>query len=202
MMDRDVVIWDTTAPRHLSVAGRMDVLVGPLGLHVPRDVANPADPFEEELLSGPRHTLSEIAHAEARFRARHRDSPSRDDFEAAEQLAAFRRSPDLRVIDLDDSERDDAEVFSSLAFAERHDLVAPLGKGEAAVLALASSRGCRAGLDETVARQVARELDVTVVTTRQWLREQVEGLRLSKAEANTLYEELRIGGFRAKENLY
>lgn len=192
----DVVVWDTVAPRHLAIAGRHDVLVTATGLHVPRVVLDPSDPLGERLLEHRAGDLSEIAAAERHFRYEFRESANDVDFNSAERLAALRGSTDVRVIDLTEAEADDAAVFASQAYADRLGLLTPLGRGEAAVLAVSSNREWRAGLDDGAARRAADESGVVVVTTGQWLLERVALRALSEREAALLYGQIRSNGFR------
>ena len=198
----DVVIWDTTAPRHLGAVGRHDILITATGMNVPRVVLDPADPTGEALLGHSVDGLSEIAAAEGWFRRSFRRSPNEADFQAAENLAKLRQDPEVRVVDFEADELDDATTFGSEAFANRMGLLAPLGKGEAAVLAVAANREWRAGLDEAAARGVADQLGIPTVTTQQWLTEQVATLSLGKREAQRVYEQMRRGGFRGPPDLW
>jgi hypothetical protein len=195
------VVWDTTAPRHLALVGALDVLIAVTGLRVPRIVADPSEPSGEDLLIKDSAGLSEISSAEWHFLWNFRHYNDFADFTGAERLAAVRRNPNLIVVDLTDVECDDFEVFASDAFARRHNLLVPLGRGERAVIAVAANRRWTAGLDDGAARDVARELRVAVTTTQQLLLTAIDQGHLSESQANELYRRLLDGGFRGPPNL-
>jgi len=196
------VIWDATAPRHLALAGALDVLVAVTGLRVPRIVANPLEPYGEDLLITDPDALSEVSSAEWHFLRKFRQKNDLADFERAERLAAVRKHRQLVVVDLDESEHDDFEVFASETFTRKHALIAPLGRGERAAIAVACNRQWTAGLDDGAARRVAGGLGVTVTTTQQLLMTATAEGHLSEAEADDLYRRLLEGGLYGPPDLH
>jgi hypothetical protein len=196
------VVWDTTAPRHLAVVNRIEILVTVTGLLAPRAVLDPADPSGDDLLARQPSTISEIACAEQRFLARHRQSRRLDDLAISERLRKLRVDPDTRVLDLTEQEADDAATFASSQFADRVGLLDGLGRGECAVLAVAASRELTAGIDDGAARKVASFIGVCVFTTEDLLRTAVARLLVSKAEAEGIHQSLLDQGFRGSASLY
>lgn len=196
------VVWDATAPRHLALAGALDVLIAVTGLRAPRIVADPSEPTGDDLLITDPDALSEIASAEWHFLWKFRRHNDLADFVRADRLAAMRSHPNLIVVDLTGVERDDFEVFAGEAFARRHDLLVPLGRGERAVIAVAANRRWTAGLDDGAAREVAKALRVTVTTTQQLLITAIAKDYLSGPGANELYGRLLDGGFRGPPDLH
>ena len=169
---------------------------------MPRIVADPSEPFGNDLLLTNPDALSEISGAEWHFLRKFRRHSDLADFVRAERLAAARKHPELIVVDLTDVERDDFDVFASQAFTSRHELLVPLGRGERAVIAVAANREWTAGLDDGAARRVAASLGVVVTTTQQLLIAAVAQGHLSKTDANELYGRLLDGGFRGPPDLY
>lgn len=196
------MVWDTTGPRHLALVERTDVLVAVTGLTVPRLVADPSDPIAEALLDVEASALSEVAGAERYFRDRHRRGGQVDDYERALRLSALRRHPELRVLDLEADEFDDMEVMASGAFVAKHGLVAPLGRGERAVIAIAANREMVAGLDDGVAQNIALDaFGVVSMTTQDLLRAAIAEEKLSEAEASAINASLLANGFRGEPKL-
>jgi len=109
------VIWDTTGPRHLTIADHADVLFSVTRPHVPRVVADPNDPYREDLISSPPDRLSELAAAERHFLMRHRRGGDIEDLKRSTRLAELRRHPDLVIVDLDPTEAKDMMIMSSQA---------------------------------------------------------------------------------------
>jgi len=91
-------------------------------------VADPDGPYREGLLSSSPDRLSEFAAAERHFLMRHRRGSGIEDLKRSMRLAELRRHPDLVIVDLGPAEAEDMMIMSSQAFANRHGLLAPLGR--------------------------------------------------------------------------
>jgi len=196
------VVWDTTAPRHLAVVNHVEILVTVTGLLAPRVIVDPADPSGDDLLTMHPSTISEVACAEQRFLARHRQFGRLDDLAVSERLRKLRVDPDTRVLDLTEEEAEDADTFGSSQFADRVGLLDGLGRGECAVLAVAANRELTAGVDDGAARRVASSIGVPVFTTEDLLRAAVARLLVSRAEAEDIHQSLLDQGFRGSASLY
>jgi hypothetical protein len=92
------VIWDTTAPRHLALAGALDVLIAVTGLRLPRIVADPSEPTGDDLLIKDPDALSEICASEWHFLWKFRRHNDLADLVHAERLAGVRKRPELIVV--------------------------------------------------------------------------------------------------------
>jgi hypothetical protein len=103
--DSITVVWDVTAPRHLALEGRADILFAVTGLTVPRRVADPTESSGADLLLRDWDSLSELAAAEHHFLTRSRRTGSMEDLARSCRLAGVRMHPDLQVIDLTEEER-------------------------------------------------------------------------------------------------
>lgn len=197
------VVWDVTAPRHLALVGRADLLFAVTGLTVPRQVADPADPTGEDILLRQWESLSELAAAEQHFLSLSRRTGNIEDLDRSRRLAAVRTHPDLQVVDLTEEERDNMAVLASRGFAERMGFtLGGLGTGERAVLAVSANRDCIAGLDDGAARDAAREWGVPVMTTQDLLRAAVDGLLITREEAEAINTALLHDGFYGQQQLY
>lgn len=202
LRDRDV-IWDVTAPRAPATVGHSDLLFEVTGLTVPRVVADPSDPIGDDLLDVDVGGLSELAAAEQYFRhrLRYRQSADPADYDRAVRLANLRQHPDLRVIDLDSDEADNAKVLASPAFRKRLGQTLPLGRGEIAVIAVAVNREYVAGLDDGAARAAAAEWGVQTMTTQDLLRAAIERGVKSPGEAQAINDAILAEGFRGDAQL-
>lgn len=87
------MVWNVTAPRHLALAGRIDIPFAVTGLTVPRQVADPTEPSGTDLLLRNGDSLSELAAAEYHFLTRSRRTGSMDDLARSRSLAAIVCSP-------------------------------------------------------------------------------------------------------------
>jgi hypothetical protein len=170
------VVWDVTAPRHLAIAGRLDILLEVAGFQATRVVANPADPIEDDLLGVPLELLSELAAAEQYYLTLFRRFGKTTYLNCSLQLQQARHHPDLQILEMNDEEHDAAEVFESWPFAARNGLLAPLGRGEASVLAVTSERGLVAGLEDADARRIAVSYGIQVVTVSDLFQAAIAGL--------------------------
>src|SRR5262249_53198155 len=94
-------------PPPLAIPHPTDVLFSVARPHVPRVVADPGDPYRENLLSSSSDRLSEFAAAERHFLMRYRRGSDIEDLKRSERLAELRRHPDLVIVDLDPTEAED-----------------------------------------------------------------------------------------------
>ena len=196
------VVWDVTAPRHLALARRADLMMAVTGLTVPRHVADPTEPTGTDILLQPWDSLSELAAAEHHFLTRSRRTGSMEDLDRSRRLAEIRMHPDLRVIDLIEQEQEDMDVLASRGFTKRMGFSLGLGSGERAVLAVAANRDWVAGLDDGAARAAAQEWGVPVMTTQDLLRAAADRLLVTRAEAEAINRTMIGDGFFGQQQLY
>lgn len=196
----DAAVCDATPIRHFAVVGQFDLLIEALGgaLRTPRQIFDPDDQVDV-----PGSLVSEIGNSERHFRRR-----SAADAEATDRwsrLRSLRLRDDIVVLDLTLDEDDAYTELMSLAFTRAHRLAAPLGRGEAAVIAIAESRGYRVVMDDGPARRVLKERSPghDVETTRDVLRVAVtEQELISSAEAQIVYGDMIEGGYRGPQSLW
>ena len=183
----EATICDTTPVRYFAFTGRLDVLASACGgrILVPRQVWDP-----DEGVSLPTELLSEIGQSSRHFAARSTDPDAQDRWSA---LLALRLRNDIEVIDLTD---DEAHVFADLTSRRRGREA--LGRGEAAVIAVAAGRGLAAGLDEGPARSILarRSPDTVIRPIRTILRWAIANRVLSSEEAQALNHEMRVKGYK------
>jgi predicted nucleic acid-binding protein len=193
------VVCNTTPIRIFAVVGQFDLLVDAVdgSVRMPREVLDP-----EEDPDLPEALLSEVGRAERHFAKRSRDPEA---LERRQRLAALRRRADIQVVDLSDAELDRKAQLTSRSTARTHGLAAPLGAGEAAVMALAEGRGWAAVIDDAAARRVLAEIapGVAVMTSRELLvRAVTESDLLDSAEAMLIYADLLAAGYRGPAGLF
>jgi predicted nucleic acid-binding protein len=192
-------ICNTTPLRHLALARRLDFLSRVLGgsIRTPRQVFD-----DEEDPGGPSFQVSELGTSERYFADR------ADDGEMADRwgrILELRSRTDIEVIDLSEDELGTYAELQTAEFAKRAELVGPLGPGEAAVIAIAETRGWAAVMDDAAGRRVLSERSpgCDVVTTRQIIRLAVTELELlDSSEAQIIYDSIRAEGYRGPSSLW
>lgn len=166
---------------------------------VPRQVLDPED-NQDEL--APTSLLSEIGRSERYWAARSGDP---EGMERWNRLRALRRRSDIEVVDLDGAEMDLFSELSSQGFARSLGLAAPLGAGEAAVVAIAETREWDAALDDFAARSALghRNPGIEIRTSRELLRQAVVACSLlDSTEAQNVYEDMLVQGYRGPAMLW
>jgi predicted nucleic acid-binding protein len=185
--------------RYFTIVGQFDVLVGALGppVRVPRQVFDPDD--EVDTLGA---LVSEIGSSERHFRSRSRRDP--ESTEKWSRLLVLRQRTDIEVLDLTDEEDEAYTELRSAVFTRAHGLAAPLGKGEAAVIAIAEHRGFRAVMDDGPARRVLNERSPghEIMTTRDVLRVAASEQVIDSAEAQLVYDDMLAEGYRGPDQLW
>jgi predicted nucleic acid-binding protein len=179
--------------RYFAVVGQFDLLVEALGAPVrtPRQVFDPDDQVDT-----PGSLVSEIGGSERHFRARSGREPGATD--KWSRLRLLRKRQDIEVLDLTEDEDDAYTELISPAFTRSRGFAAPLGRGEAAVIAIAESRGYRAVMDDGLARRVINERSPghDVMTTRDVLRVAASEQLIDSAEAQLVYDDMLAEGYR------
>lgn len=196
---RERIICNTTPVRYFAIVGCLDLLVEACGgrLTVPRVVFDP----DEDPDTRPASLLSEMGQSERYWAVR---SYAVEALQTVSHLRSLRSRVDVEAVDLDDEELVIFAHASSRRFAREIGLVAPLGRGEAAVIAIAESRGWTAVIDDRAGREglALRAPEVPVMTTRELLRAAaLEGL-ISSSEAEEIYAQMRARGYRGPDNLW
>lgn len=191
-------VCDTTPLRYFAIVGQFDILVETVGapILVPRQVFDRDDRVDELGT-----LVSEIGNSE-----RHYQRHSADSAEATEswsRLRAVRQRSDIQVLDLTVEEDDAYTELTSRAFTRAHGLAAPLGPGEAAVIAIAENRGNRVVMDDGPARRILDERSPghDILTTRDVLRA-AAGQSIESPEAEIIYGDMLADGYRGPDNLW
>lgn len=192
-------ISDATPVRHFAVAGQFALLADVLDgvVRVPRQVFDPDDAVND-----PGTLVSEIGNSERFYRRRSTDPVAMDKWS---HLRSLRQRTDINVIDLSEDEDKLYTDLMSTAFARGHHLAAPLGRGEAAVIAIAITRGDQAIMDDGAARRTLNDLAPghPVLTTREVLRVAVtERQLLTSGEAEIIYSDMLEDGYRGPPSLW
>jgi predicted nucleic acid-binding protein len=192
-------IVDTTALRHFTMIGQAALLVQILGgtIHVPREVFD-----SEEELTSPEALLSEIGRT-----IRYVSGPRYIDPDRAAhltRLTALRTDRAIGIMDLSDEELALAARLSGRTMQRRLGLAGRLGAGEAAVMAIAMTRGWDAAIDDGAARDVLHQLSpgTQIATSQVLLRQAVARGLVDSAEAQIIYNDLLSGGFRGPNDLW
>jgi predicted nucleic acid-binding protein len=186
------ILCNTTPTRIFALVDRFDLLVELCGgeILVPRAVFDPGEDPDS-----PRDLHSEIARSERYWQSRSIDP---DAIDCWFRLRALRERDDIRVIDLTIEEEIRYAELQSREVQRRRGLVARLGAGEAAVIAIAESRRWIAAIDDGEARLVLAEEcpDAIVTTTRELVRRAVSAELLDSSEAEELYGHMIDKGYR------
>lgn len=198
---RDLIICNTTPVRYFALVGQFDLLVSTLGgrVPVPRQVLD-LDDDPDQLT--PTSLLSEIGRSERYWAARSGDQQG---MEKWDRLRALRSRTDIEVVDLSDTEVALFADVSSEKFARSLGLAGPLGSGEAAVIAIAETRGWYAALDDFAARTALthRQPGIQIWTSRDLLRQAVLAHSLLTSEqARIVYWDMLAAGYRGPPELW
>jgi len=191
-------ICNTTPVRYFALVGRFDLLVRALGgqVRVPRTVLD----LEEDPDVEPASLLSEIGQSERYWVVRSREA---DELENWSRLRTLRQRTDVEIVDLSDDELELFGLLLSHPFARDMGFALPLGRGEAAVIAIAETRGWDAIMDDAAARRALhhRVPSARIHTTSDILRSSVEQDLLSRVEAEAVYLGMKDKGFFGPDGL-
>ena len=192
-------VCNTTPLRHLALARRLDLLSAVFGgkIITPRQVFDP-----DEDPGGPAFQVSELGLSERYFAAR---SDDRDMANRWGAMLEVRQRSDIEAVDLDEGELLIYAELLSPEFRRSANLAAPLGPGEAAVIAIAELRGCGTIMDDAAGRRILSERveGVVNITTRQVIRLAVtQHELLDSSEAQILYDQIRAEGYRGPASLW
>jgi predicted nucleic acid-binding protein len=194
-------VCDTTALRHFAIVSQFDLLVRALGgtVFAPRQVFDDQDDVDT-----PGVLVSELGASERYYRRRSAREPEASD--KWSRLRSLRQRNDIEILDLahDDDEEATYAELTSLDLARRYGLAAPLGPGEAAVIAIATHRGMRAALDEYAGRHILadRSPGHVAVTTRDLVRAAVHDGFIESPEAQIIYADMLAEGYRGPQSLW
>jgi predicted nucleic acid-binding protein len=191
-------VCNTTPVRHFAVVAAFDVLVDTLGgvVRLPREVFDP-----EELDDQIPALRSEIVRAERHFLTRSREE---DALETYSRLRNLHARQDIEVLDLDVEELGVKAELQRAEMSRALGLVAPLGEGEAAAIAIAECRNMVAVIDDAGARRALlhRVPGATVITSRDVLRRSLAGGKLTTSEAEAIYVRMVRHGYRGPAALF
>jgi predicted nucleic acid-binding protein len=192
------LVCNTTPVRYFALVGQFDILVQVLGgeVWVPRQVMDP-----DEDPDGIESLVSEIAQSERYWAKRSVDPEATQNWD---RLRRLRARGDIRVVDLEDDELEAFSEMISPGYPQSMGLAGPLGRGEAAVIAIAESRTWTAAMDDALAREVLfrRSPGTGAVTTRDLLRRAVAQGMLESAGAQLIYDDMLAKGYRGPPNLW
>ena len=195
---REELVCDTTPVRHFALAGHFNLLVRLVGgvVRVPRPVFDP-----DEDPDGIESLLSEIGQSERYWVRRSKDP---DKTEKWSRLRGLRQRQDIEVIDLEDDELTTYAELQTPGYARTLNFAAPLGPGEAAVIAIAENRGWDAVIDDAEGRSAFadRVPGGRVFTSRELIRAGVADELLTSSEAAEAYMDLLDGRYRGPETLW
>jgi hypothetical protein len=200
---RPPAILDTVVLRYFLFIDRHDLLLGLLGrpLRAPRIVF---DPQEEAGL--PELSMSEITRsiriqanwAEDNKRPRHLRERAARNAQRLRQVHALHDSGDLQAEDMTDAELATFAQLLSGKQVGQMGLVAPLGPGEAAAVAIAIARGWVFASDDSDALAILEQLNPghPYERIRRLLQRAANEGRISRREANEIHQEMVRLGFR------
>jgi predicted nucleic acid-binding protein len=193
----DSFVCNTTPIRHFALSGHFDLLVQLLGgvVRTPRTVFDPDEDSEGDRL------VSEVGQSERYWAYR---ATSADRTEKWGRLRALRTRDDIEAIDLAEDELATFAELQTPAYARSIGFAVTLGAGEAAVVAVAESRGWAAVMDDAAGREAFHDKvpAATILTSRELLRAGVgEGL-LTSPEADLVYADLIEGRYRGPQSLW
>lgn len=196
------LVADSTALRHFTLTGHVGVLVPLMGgrIRVPREVFDPDEQPDAIVWSEIGNTLR---HVEG-MRYEHDDKA-----EHVQRLRGLRTNASIEIVDLTEDELVEAARLSGRDFARQMGITR-LGKGEAAVMSVATNRRWSPVIDDGVARRVFETLEpgLEVYTCQTLLRMGTgvvrlpSGDELTSPEAEIIYRDLLAGGFRGPESLW
>lgn len=196
------VVCDTVVVNYFLAVGQIELLAETLGgtIRIPRAVFDPeepagvADEVASELTKGLRlhRRRTETGAAEGELQAR-----------SARALPHFERLPQLcadGLLDVLEMTADELATYAQLRDREhvtQFGLIAALGRGEAAALAIARSRRFDVATDDqdAIRALVALAPDLQVLRIRQLLVDASDRGIISRATARQLHEAMRGAGF-------
>jgi predicted nucleic acid-binding protein len=195
------VVADTVVVNYFLAVGEISLLAELCGgiIHIPRAVFDPDEPDDapEEALSELRRGLHlhrrRVADAQTSEPALSRSQSALPHFE---QLPTLTSGP-LRVVEPSD---DELILFSSLRdsqAAPTYGLVAPLGAGESAALAVAAQRGWRLATDDQDAVNVAARFmpEWRPLRIRALLRAAADDGLVTIERAREIHQAMKAAGF-------
>ena len=156
---------------------------------------------DEDDLTGPPDLLSEIGASEQYWAKRAQRA------EAAEywlRLGNLRTRSDIHIVDMELTELERYAELVSRNVQRRFRLAAKLGRGEAAVIAIAEEREWVAVIDDWEGRMVLQELSPSTrsITTRDFLRAAVFEQVIDTGAADGIYRAMLEAGYRGPSNLW
>lgn len=202
------VVCDTVVVNYFLAVGRIEILADAVGgsALVPRAVFDPEEPdgIGEEALSELRRGL--------RLHERRARDPEVEDLLRArsqralphfQQLPELARSGLLQVTDLSNDELELYVRFRDPHFTIEFEVPTGLGSGEAAVLALAQSRGWRVATDDQDAIKVGTGVirGFRPLRIRSLLKLAVDARLVTLSEARMIHREMKEAGFWDKGRL-
>jgi hypothetical protein len=194
----DDFVCNTTPIRHFALSGHFELLVRLLGgvVRTPRQVLD-----HDEDPQGPDRLLSEIGQSERYWAYR---ATSCDRTEKWSRLHALRGRSDIEVVDLSEDELPTFADVQTIGYARTLGFASALGPGEAAVVAIAESRGLAAVIDDAAGRAAYHDKVPagTVLTSRELLRAGVSDAILTSPEADLVYSDLLEGRYRGPASLW
>ncbi len=202
------VVADTVVVNYFLAVGRFPLLAAIAGgrVYVPRAVYDP-----EDAQRVPEVGLSELEQGLRRHRRRAADeelSPrqrelSREALPHFEQLPDHTREGSLVPLILDPVELSRYSAFRDPMWTRQFDLIAGLGAGEAAAMALAETRNMRLATDDQDCIRVVERgsSGITVLRVRRLLQTAVDVGLLGREEARSVHLAMVSAGFRDKGRL-
>ncbi len=197
--DDSPVICDTVVVHYFVAVGRFELLAGVLGgaVHVPTAVFDPdedtdlADEALSELRRGLKFHQRQSADTKIPDQRRKRSVAALPHFRKLDDHAA---DGSLHAVPLTGAELSQFAQLRTLEHVRQFGLKAPLGRGEAAMLAIAASRGWGYATDDNDAVTVGRVLipDIRPRRTRSLLLECVNRDLCSRDEVDQLPPEAGI----------
>ena len=193
----EVSVSDTTSVRYFALIDSLDLLARAMGgrIRIPREVFDPG-----EDLNLPEDLLSELGKTEIYWARKH--SPTAGSFWS--RFRALRLRTDIEVVDLAPGELAIVAEVTTRRYLQRFGRAGRLGKGEAAVIALAEARGWSAIMDDGAGRDVLkhRAPGSDCFTTAELLRRAAFRGYVSSDRAEQLYQAMRLLGYRGPERLW
>lgn len=187
-------LCDTSVIRIYTLVDRLDILsVSVDAILAPAAVFDP----DENIDAPPGVLLSELAKSQSYWSSNSDNARGMQNWSRLRQL--WQRT-DIGAIHMTEDEMLEYEDLTSTESG----LGFKIGRGEAAVLAIASSRLLEAAIDESAARETAanRYPDLMIVTSRDLLRRAVVRGHLSTPEADIVYADMLDANYRGPFSLW
>jgi len=194
----EILLCDTTPLRYFALVERLDLLAKSLDgkIRTPREVFDPGeDP------NGPDALLSEIGRSERYWLKRSKRGEATRNYS---RLHAMRFRTDIEVVDLDSAENQDAAQMQTPRFAKEAGLRDKLGKGEAAVIAVACARGWSVVMDDKDGRKALafKRPQSTAWTTQELVRRAIAADFIGSPEAVAIYDSMLGEGYIGPRSLW